>query len=369
VGIPIPYTPPHVSLNRVRVVDLPGIAVDSEVRGQVAYDLLSGKAITRYAREWADPLGLPSIYCQDSAQTRLDLPRYVAACLQAPRTEARQAAQAIGRRLGRNLGHILLALHRGDRANREARPDWTAADWDRWARIKRVWLGGGMVSDPLGQLILHHARDFLVASGQGDFLRVELSPYQGDVALLGAARYLPPSTRHSVCLDLGQTLVKRACLTVTAGTITRARHYPSLAPEWDELGDTGVPDAACGQQVLDFVVDTIVQTLHESEKDGLDAGEDMMLSVAAYVRGGRPLGTGPYAQMGTLAADTQGLLADAVARRIGKTVRAHLIHDGTAAAALYAGVPQAAVITVGTALGIGFPPINDEGLRALSLPQ
>jgi hypothetical protein len=32
------------------------------------------------------------------------------------------------------------------------------------------------------------------------------------------------------------------------------------------------------------------------------------------------------------------------------------MHDGTSAAAAYAGAPHAAVIMMGTAMGIGFPP-------------
>ena len=365
MGILIPSTPPHVSVNRVRIVDLPGIAVDGEVRGRMAYDLLSSRAITQYARERAAALELPPAFLQDSPQTRVELPHFVAGCLQG-RGQARRAAQAIALRLGRNLGHILLTLHRGDKVNREARPDWTAADWDRWARIRQVWLGGGMVSGQLGQLILRHARAFLVESGQGDGPQVDLSPHQGEMALVGAARYLPPWARHGVCLDLGQTLVKRACVTVTEGTITQVHHCSPLAADWDELGEPRFPDPARGQQVLDFVVGAIVQTIDESKKDGLSPGEDIMLSVAAYVRDGRPLGNGLYAQMGALAADTQRSLADAVSRQTGEKVQAHLIHDGTAAAALHAGEPDTAVLIVGTALGIGFPPVTARGLRPLA---
>ena len=45
----IPFTSPHVSVNRVRIVDLPGVPVDVEVRGQLAYDLLSTKALVAQA--------------------------------------------------------------------------------------------------------------------------------------------------------------------------------------------------------------------------------------------------------------------------------------------------------------------------------
>jgi hypothetical protein len=42
-----------------------------------------------------------------------------------------------------------------------------------------------------------------------------------------------------------------------------------------------------------------------------------------------------------------------------------LIHDGTAAARAYAGEMRAAVITLGTALGVGFPPTSG-GLRPIA---
>jgi hypothetical protein len=125
---PTPPTPSHVSVNRVRIVDLPGLPVDDEVRGHRADHLLSSRALMRYARERAEALQLPAAYARDTIQTRLELPCLVNACLSSPYEPARAAAQAIGRRLGRNLGHVLLTLHRGDAANRAARPDWTAQE-------------------------------------------------------------------------------------------------------------------------------------------------------------------------------------------------------------------------------------------------
>ncbi len=63
---PIPVTPPHVSVNRVRIEDLPGLPLDEEVRGQQASTLLSTAAVIRYARAHAASLGLPSAYAEDS---------------------------------------------------------------------------------------------------------------------------------------------------------------------------------------------------------------------------------------------------------------------------------------------------------------
>jgi hypothetical protein len=116
------------------------------------------------------------------------------------------------------------------------------------------------------------------------------------------------------------------------------------------------------REVLDFVGEVVALTLQESGSQG----NVLVLSVAAYVEGGRLLGNGIYARMSRLATDVRPLVEGAVATRTGRGVRVRFIHDGTAAAALHAGEAQAAVIVVGTALGVGFPPAEAQDLHPLA---
>jgi hypothetical protein len=363
---PIPATPPHVSLNLVRIVDLPGMPIDDEVRGQQAYDLLSNPAVIRYVREQAGALKLPAAFAQDSIQTQVELPRFVSHCLDNSDETVRAAAQAIGRRLGRNLGHVLLTLRRGDAVNRAARPDWTAQDWERWGKIERVWLGGGLVSGRLGEQIMAHARAFLAQAGHKGRPQIALTSCPRATTLLGAARYLPATSRHALCLDFGHTSVKRACLIFEGGTITRLHRYARLPVDQTGLDTSRGPDPDAGRWVLDFVANAVAQTWGESLRDGLPPDPDIMLSVAAYVRGGRLLGLGLYVNLNELADDARPLLAEAVKARVGQPVWVHLIHDGTAACAVHAGEPHTAMVLLGTAMGIGFPPAEARGLRPLA---
>jgi hypothetical protein len=179
---------------------------------------------------------------------------------------------------------VLLALRRGDTVNRQARTDWTAADWETWAGIDQVWLGGGIVSGRLGAVVAQAARRYLADAGAEGHLSVSVDPY---------------------------------------------------AP---------------------LLEDHIPAT-------------DIMISIAAYVQGGRLLGNGIYAQMHFLADDIRPILARAIFDRTGQPVQIHLIHDGTAAAAVHAGERNSAVIIVGTALGVGFPPAETAGLHPLRLDQ
>ena len=64
------------------------------------------------------------------------------------------------------------------------------------------------------------------------------------MAVLGAGRYLPASTRTALCLDFGQTTIKRACLEFEDGVMVRVCRFKSLVRDVDEL-----PTTATGVQL------------------------------------------------------------------------------------------------------------------------
>jgi hypothetical protein len=195
---------------------------------------------------------------------------------------------------------------------------------------------------------------------------IELSPFHSAMTILGAGRYLPASARHALCLDYGQTTAKRACLSLEDGAIVGANHYASLAVEWDINNLPINPTLEMGQSVLAFMADALAQTWNDSIASGPRPDDDVMLCVAAYVQDGQPLGNGLYATIRLLGQDARVLLGDALYARTGCRARVHLIHDGTAAAALYAGQPNSAVLVIGTAIGVGFPPPDANDLRPLA---
>jgi hypothetical protein len=49
---------PSVSMNRVRIVDLPGLVVDPEVAGRNSSQLVSAAALARLIRQYAESLQL-----------------------------------------------------------------------------------------------------------------------------------------------------------------------------------------------------------------------------------------------------------------------------------------------------------------------
>jgi hypothetical protein len=358
----IPFTPSHVSVNRVRVVDLPGVEIDPEVRGRLAYHLVSAAAVTAYAHERAEELSLPPPYLAASYQTLQDLPRYVDAALSSADPTRRSAAEAIAWRLGRNLGHILLTLHRGDTVNRIAREDWSDTDWAGWATIRQVWLAGGLLGGELGRRMVAIAQEWLSEAGYPGQPQVQIDPLRQELVLHGAARYLPPGSGYGLCLDFGQTVVKRAVFAVEEEGARLELRLPPVdtGHRWhaEPAGDA----ANRGRSMRDFVAGIVADSWEMACSTGAKPATDIVMSVAAYVEGGRLLGNGPYTAIHVLGNDARTVLSETVAARVGQEVRVHPIHDGTAAAAMHAGETDTAVLVAGTALGIGFPPAGDDGL-------
>jgi hypothetical protein len=358
-------------------MDLPGLPLDAAVRGRRGDEMLSNRALLALAAEHADALGLSAddlpavtpLLTRSDVLVRDRAPRVVAAALASADPACRAAGEAVAQRLGRNLGWLLIALHRGDAVNQQVRPDWQPVDWETWAAVQQIWLGGGLSSGRLGEIIAAEARLLLEELAYKQ-IEVALSPYRGQIALVGAARMLafaagaPASQgkrgRRSVLgLDFGHTLIKRAVLTYVDGALTSLDSLEPRLTDWRVI-DPGQGDAALGRRVLALLADTIAHTAAEA----FWAEPLALVSVAAYKQRGRLVGNGPYAAIHAAAGDlpARDILSAAASRRAGIPLPVQVIHDGTAAALAHAGAAHSAVIVIGTALGVGFPPVDRTGL-------
>jgi hypothetical protein len=352
-------TPP-ISLNRVRMIDLPGLAVDAGVKGKNAYDLVSTRALAEMIREHADTLTL------DPTADDPGLSRAFDACLDSETPEISAAAEAVARRIGRQLGYVLLALRRGDPVNRAARDEWDDSYWSHWAAIRQVWLGGGLVSGRLGPRLCAYARGIFVEAGYDDYM-LRLSPYGAALPLVGMARRAPADSRMATIFDFGQTATKRALAIYDRGELLTLERFSDHPTTWrDPSHEPGDADDEAAR-LLDRLIDVIAETHAQARiRFGEPPPSPVLASLSAYVRDGQPL----LAQCGSCAAiaritdNMQRTIADRLGTMGHSISGVTLEHDGTAAAVAHAGEPRAAVITIGTALGIGFPP-GDAGLRPL----
>lgn len=358
---------PNASLNRALIADLPGLVPDPDVRGRAGYDLLGAAACAAAIASRATALGL-----NPASNPSYLLPAFDH-CLDARDADIRATALALARDFGRSLGYLLVMLHRGDPVNRRARDDWNAACWEYWAGIRTVWLGGGIASGRLGAFLHEYATAVLqecLCSGP----TLHLPRHAAILPLIGAARsqLTSPTARAAeaaIVLDFGGTTIKRAHATYTSSALASLSILPPLPTTHLTLDHSLEPPSAAetAYQFAERMADIIAATWRTATRPDLPLIPHVVVSLACYVHNGHPLlrQSGRYTDLCALPQPAARYLSRLITERIGQEVAITLLHDGTAAARTYAGVPHAAVIMLGTALGIGFPPPSAVALRPL----
>ncbi len=347
------------SLNRVHIADLPGLEIPTAIKGKTGYELVSAARLTELIRQHSAALQVDADLDDHAQRMAFD------GCLESENPSVRKAAEHIARGFGRDMGYLLLTLRRGDAVNRKARPEWDDAHWAHWEGIRQVWLGGGLVSGRLGRHITAHASQVMREGGFQDYA-IRVSPYGADLPLIGAARQVPPGADAVALLDFGSTHIKRAWADYQAEQLAALGRLGGLPVPWASVRtlDETTPAQVAG--LIGDMASIIAGTYRALRGMGIVPGETIPVCVAAYVKDGNPLLTqaGIYMQTNLVTGDLEGELSRRVSAQLGSAARVKLLHDGTAAATAYAGQTHTAVITLGTALGIGFPGAA-AGLRAI----
>jgi len=343
------------SLNRARLVELPGVAGVEELLGRSASDLLSAAAVTALVRAAAGRLALDP---DDPA-----LLRAFAAAFDAPRT--RPAALAVAETVGRRLGALLLLLWRGDAANRAARPEWADAHWAFWRAVERVVVGGGLLAGRLGEAAVPAAAAFLAAAGCP--IVVERSPYGDAIAIVGLARHAPADTGRMLLFDFGHTAVKCGLAVYQDGALVGVERRPSLPPPCED-GWPAHAGVAWARQRWGRMAAVIAAAWAAEVAPGRGERVAVGLCLASHLHDGHPIGRdrGCYTALGELAPHLATFLRDDLRARLGPFRALAVLHDGLAAASTRAGEPRTVVLTLGTAIGAGYP-LGEVGLRAMKL--
>ncbi len=228
------------------------------------------------------------------------------------------------------LAHLIATLRQPD----ETATPWRQAYLRYWSRVQCVWLGGGVAASLGAGLAVSTARELKRLRCPVD---VRLAEHALLLPLIGAAR-TPPLGRRCVVLDFGQSTVKRGVASYAEGALLHLRVLPPIsAPAY---GSKEVLTLARG-------------VIRDTRAEAAPAEPRIVASIACYVRRGRPL-------------DLRSTYAPLARLRLSEIAPGlTFVHDGTAAArAIETRVP-AAVIMLGTYLGVGLPPVNGRGLVPL----
>lgn len=336
------------SLNRLRIVDLPGFAPVESYRNQTGYGLLSKRALCRLIAENRIDLKLKP----DAALHKID------ACFESDDLVVRETAVAIAEEYGRRLGIVLLALKRGDAVNRAARSGWDQRHWALWASVGAVWLGGGLVAGHLGNIAARTAQALMRRAGYPAFC-IQTAENAAHLPLYGLARLAPTNTQAMVVADFGQTAVKRGLATYENGKLLAMDLLPSMTVNQHISYSTQL-SATAVTAFSDWIVDILAETWQEYRCRHNELSSTIAVSMACYLFNGQPPTSemGFYGRLQLLSDNVQTFLSDCLRTRLGQPLQLRLMHDGTAAALTLPKTEGTVVLMLGTAVGNAFPVFN-----------
>lgn len=258
-----------------------------------------------------------------------------------------EEATALADDLGVALGALVATLVVAPPDARDARPDWSTAQWRSWGLARRISLGGGVIRGALGAHLASRATAWLEQTRVGVTLRRVHDPTE--LVLRGAASLLPGS---GLALDCGGTSIKRAAVTVVGERRSTAVVLEQPAPR-------RVPAGEVVAVIADAVADAARPARVRGESASAATPLAVSIAIATYVdESGQPYTgqLGPYAPLGEI--DLPRELTTAIADRVGRPVVIRVTHDG-ATALRGARVDDPAVdaaIVLGTAIGSGLDP-------------
>ena len=253
-------------------------------------------------------------------------------------------------RLSEGLAILLISLIEGSAPSRELN-HLSDADWEFWAGCKHIILDGGMAKGPAANAFLDHLRACL--ADRGISVKIDRTlPIDGNrtMSLLGCAAPEPDYYQTIYVFDFGNSKIKSGrCLRI--GKRLRLEELPGVLHKdfWNMKDDSGT-----ARLLHETICETILNTLDYYEDFGPEYRIGMCFA-NNYLRQ-QISNRGSYRSLRLLGDDYRSLLQKSLETQTCKKVSLSLYNDAEAVANLYQRwAPDAAVITLGTHLGIAYP--------------
>lgn len=298
-------------------------------------------------------------------------------------------ARKILRQTAFDLADLLASLMNGGSSARTLNPALSEGDWNFWSSCKDVFFDGGISGGQIGDFFLRQLRRRLsrrncsvrIHSTQkilsGRFRRI--SPFTAS-SLIGCAKAIadaekqenqkkqkkqapseaPRPDRSSsrfYVFDFGSTAVKRGRVLFHSRRLSdlEITTLPSVKHGnfWDLDNN---PDT--GQKLHDFVCRTICDTIRSFEQTSPASRAPVRISlcIANNILDGRIADRGGYRYLRFLGENYPAVLSRDLSRLLESPVTVHIMNDAEAVSCLFrAYSPTAAVITLGTHIGISYP--------------
>lgn len=308
---------------------------DPAIEGTTPFNALGANSL----RALADELGI-------SVVRELSASRALAQLHDGGSLAERKKAAHVFHRYGQRVGAFIATLQHPETQATPGFSTWTRSYLQRWSDVRRIWLGGGIVSSSAGPSIARSAQA-AARNLSGNMVDVRVAEHPHALPIIGAARTLP--RRYGIVVDFGGSAVKRALASRDqSGRLQSVTMLPEIP-----VANLGVESTA--EDVKSFMAAVVGTTLHGFVSEGmLGPDNDVAVSVAAYAPDG--FIASRKGRYGIAHGFGSHDLSARMQSQYGLRPKVEVMHDGTAAARALDGTSQDVVLMLGTAVGVGFPP-------------
>ena len=345
------YLTPLCSLNKAILKKVPLYGIDDTIEGNNFREIFSTQLVIDEIKQVAG-----DYHIDISGYEEYMLPQLLDRALKSENVRYNSMADRIASKFGDRLGLLLLALRKGEKENRDARPDWDDRHWQYLRELDTVIFVGGLASSMLGRRFKERIQHIFDIAKEKPY-NIMLFDNGTYVGAMGCAQLMKDNTT-SLVFDFGHTNLKRCVISKGVGEIRGFSALDSVKSEFVGKVDESEDAWEEALKLHKHLVKTIIETYKQCSET-FELSNEIIISIANYNAGGvLNCERGGYAKLTELSNDYAKLLSEDLSSMLHKEVRVRLVHDGTANALYFNEVENSICISLGTAFGVGFTDIN-----------
>lgn len=339
----------NASINKVVLAKLPVEGIEDDLKGEKAGYIFNAKNILQDIKNSHKELKIDITNLND-----FDIMKEAADRFMDEDEEVRNAAINVAKKYGYRLGLILLTLKTGLKENREARDDWQDEHWEYFANLDRVILAGGLTHTVFGEKLRVYANEVFKIAGVKpyDLLLFNNAAHLG---VKGCATLVKERHTSNLIFDFGQTRIKRSLITVNKGEITNQIFLESVDSKYMQFATKSLEERKEIAENLHVYIKNIIKNTFE-ELSSYNIGNEIIISIASYVIDGKLNDhRGGYAKLSSLTDNYEKYLTKELEKELNRPINIKFVHDGTAIALYFKEYKNTVCLSLGTAIGVGYP--------------
>ena len=251
---------------------------------------------------------------------------------------------------GDKLASVILTLKKPSELSIKNRLNWDSIHWHYWESIEKIFFVGGLTSPILTNIFYQRINISLSNNGVKN-LKVSFIDGSSNLGTKGLSNLIYEG--ESLLFDFGQTFIKRRYHIKVKKETVIDTILPALKSKYlfyKEKNTEEIKDLAYRLDM--FLINTILDTINEVDFKG----DSIIIGIANYISKGKIYSArGGYGKLAYVDDNYQSYLSSVLSNKLGRKIEVLLYHDTSSMALNFKNEVNCAVISLGTAFGIGFP--------------